>query len=174
MSEPIPYELLRTRRKTLALEITPDCRVLVRAPLRTSQKRIDQFVADHADWLETHLARQRQRRERHPEPTPEERAAYIRRAKDDLPGRVQKYAGLMGLFPTGITITGARTRFGSCSAKNRICFSWRLMQYPEPAIDYVVVHELAHIRHKNHGPAFYDCIARILPDWRDRRALLRE
>ena len=87
---------------------------------------------------------------------------------------MEQYASLMGLRPAGISITGARTRFGSCSAKNRICFSWRLMRYPEAAIDYVVVHELAHIRHKDHSPAFYDCIARILPDWRERRALLRE
>ena len=174
MSEAPSYELLRSKRKTLALEITADCRVLVRAPLRLSQKRIDQFVADHAGWVETHLARQQARRDRHPEPTEEERADCIRRARDYLPGRVEQYASLMGLRPAGISITGARTRFGSCSAKNRICFSWRLMGYPEAAIDYVVVHELAHIRHKDHSPAFYDCIARILPDWQERRALLRE
>ena len=75
MSEAPSYELLRSKRKTLALEITADCRVLVRAPLRLSQKRIDQFVADHAGWVETHLARQQARRDRHPEPTEEERAA---------------------------------------------------------------------------------------------------
>ena len=47
------------------------------------------------------------------------------------------------------------------------------MQYPEEAIDYVVVHELAHIRHKDHSRAFYDCVAQVMPDWRERRALLR-
>ena len=80
----------------------------------------------------------------------------------------------MGVQPAGIAITGARKRFGSCSGKNRICFSWRLMAYPEAAIDYVVVHELAHIRHKNHGPDFYAFVQEILPDWRERRALLRD
>ena len=80
----------------------------------------------------------------------------------------------MNLHPTGVTITGAEKRFGSCSAKNRICYSWRLMAYPEAAIDYVVVHELAHIRHKNHGKEFYACIESILPDWRTRRGLLKE
>ena len=79
----------------------------------------------------------------------------------------------MGLRPAGVTITGAEKRFGSCSAKNRICFSWRLMQYPEEAVDYVVVHELAHILHKNHGKAFYACVEEVLPDWRARRALLK-
>ena len=80
----------------------------------------------------------------------------------------------MGLHPTGLRITSARTRFGSCSAKNSICFSWRLMQYPDAAVDYVVVHELAHIREKNHGRAFYALVEQFLPDWRERRALLKE
>ena len=79
----------------------------------------------------------------------------------------------MGLTPAGISITGAEKRFGSCSGKNRLCFSWRLMLYPPEAVDYVVVHELAHIRHKNHGRDFYALVASILPDYRQREALLR-
>ena len=98
----------------------------------------------------------------------------IRLAKETLPGKVEHYGRIMGLRPTGLTITGARKRFGSCSAKNRICFSWRLMQYPEEAVDYVVVHELAHIRHKDHSRNFYACVEEVLPDWRERRQLLRE
>ena len=66
--------------------------------------------------------------------------------------------------PAGVTITGARKRFGSCSAKNRLCFSWRLMGYPEEAIDYVVVHELAHIRHPDHSPAFHMRVRSFLPE----------
>lgn len=168
------YELIRSGRRTLALEITPDCRVLVRAPLKLSQKRIDDFVAAHQAWIANHLERQRQRQANHPEPTEEEREDCIRRAREELPGKVEKYAALMGLYPAGITITGARKRFGSCSGKNRVCFSWRLMRYPEEAIDYVVVHELAHIRHKDHSAAFYNCVAQVMPDWRERRALLKE
>ena len=80
----------------------------------------------------------------------------------------------MGLRPTGITITGARTRFGSCSPQNRLCFSWRLMEYPEDAIDYVVVHELAHLVHRNHGPEFHALVGSVLPDQDRRRAMLRE
>ena len=87
---------------------------------------------------------------------------------------MEHYARLMGVQPAGVRITGARTRFGSCSGSNRICFSWRLMDYPEAAVDYVVVHELAHIVHKNHGPQFWALVARYLPDWRARRALLRD
>lgn len=168
------YELVRSSRRTLAVEVTRDGRVVVRAPMRLSQKRIDAFVEEHAGWIAEHLEVQKRRRENHPEPTEAEQAEYIRRAKEVLPGKVARYSGIMGLYPTGITITGARKRFGSCSAKNRICFSWRLMMYPEEAVDYVVVHELAHIRHKDHSKVFYACVEEVLPDWRERRSLLRE
>ena len=79
----------------------------------------------------------------------------------------------MGLEPTGVKITSAKKRFGSCSAKNSICYSWRLMLYSKEAIDYVVVHELAHIAHKNHGPQFYALIEKYLPDYKEREKLLR-
>ena len=115
-----------------------------------------------------------QRQAAHPEPTEEERKALIRRAREILPPKVAHYAALMGVRPAGITITSARTRFGSCSGKNRLSFSWRLMDYPEEAIDYVVFHELAHIRHHDHSPAFYDLIASVMPDHKARRALLRK
>ena len=80
----------------------------------------------------------------------------------------------MGLTPAGVRITGAQKRFGSCSGQNRLCFSWRLMLYPPEAIDYVVVHELAHIHHHNHGPAFYALVEQYMPDYRQRQALLRQ
>lgn len=166
--------MIRSGRKTLAIEVTRDGRVVVRAPLRLSRKRIDAFVAEHEAWICAHLDIQRKRRENHPEPTEEQREALIRLAKEILPGKVERFGAVMGLHPTGLTITGAQKRFGSCSAKNRICFSWRLMMYPEEAVDYVVVHELAHIRHKDHSRAFYACVEEVLPDWRERRAMLKE
>ena len=88
--------------------------------------------------------------------------------------RVAYWAARMGVEPAGITITAARTRFGSCSGKNRLSFSLYLMDYPAEAIEYVVVHELAHIRHHDHSTAFYGEVARYLPDWRARRALLKK
>ena len=169
-----PYQLPRSARKTLSLEIRHDGRLVVRAPLRTTQRQIDEFIANHEAWIASNLEKQRLRREARPEPSDQEREALVRLAMERLPGRVAHFAAIMGLYPAGITITGARTRFGSCSGKNRICFSWRLMQYPEEAVDYVVVHELAHIRHKNHSPAFYACVEQVLPDWRERRQMLKD
>lgn len=167
------YTLIRSRRRTLAVEISRDCRVIVRSPLRTPRTVIDAFVSQRWDWIETHLQRRREYVQTHPPLAAEEVEALRRRAKEDLPPRVAHWAAIMGLTPTGIKITAARTRYGSCSGKNSLCFSLYLMQYPEEAIDAVVVHELAHIRHKNHSPAFYAEVERWLPDYRQRAQLLK-
>ena len=168
------YELVRSRRKTLAIEVDRTGRVVIRAPMRATGEQIERFVAAHADWIARAQARQRARLAAHPEPDEARRAELIRRAKEELPPKVAYYAQLMGVQPTGVRITSARTRFGSCSGKNSLCFSWRLMEYPEAAVDYVVVHELAHITHKNHGPRLWALVERYIPDYRARRALLRE
>ena len=171
----VDYELIRSSRRTLGLEITADLRVVVRAPYRCSRREIERFVASHAGWIERHLETQRERSERAAarQVTPEEEARLRALAAEVIPQRVAHYSRVMGLIPTGVRITGAQKRFGSCSGKNSLCFSWRLMQYPPEAIDYVVVHELAHIRHHNHSAAFHALVAQILPDHRERRALLR-
>lgn len=167
------YTLIRSRRKTLALQVTPDLRVVVRAPQRASRREIDRFVEAHVDWITQQLARQRQRAAERPPLTEADILALKAKAKAELPPLVERYSQLMGLTPTGVKITRAKTRYGSCSPKNSLCFSCLLMRCPLPAIEYVVVHELAHIRHKNHGAAFYALVESFLPDYRDRKKLLR-
>ena len=167
------YEIIRSRRKTLALEITRDCRVLVRAPMRLSAAAIKAFVEKHAGWIDRHLARQRkQAASAPPEPTVEEIAALKAAARAILPEKVAYWSHRMGVTPTGIKITTARKRYGSCSGKNSLCFSCFLMNCPEEAIDLVVVHELCHIREKNHGPRFYALLSHYLPDHAERKKLL--
>ncbi len=165
------YTLIRSRRKTLAIEIDREGRLIVRAPLRCPMKEIQRFLAEKQRWIADHQARMAARRQAHPDPTPAEEAALREKARTMLPPLVARYAAVMDVRPAGITITGAKTRFGSCSPQNRLCFSFRLMGWPPPAIEYVVVHELAHIRHKNHGPDFYREIEAVLPDWKSRAAL---
>lgn len=166
------YTVLRSRRRTLSLEVKSDASVVVHAPLKLPQAAIDQFVASHEAWLQKALAKRLAYNAAHPEPTDEERKALIAKAKSDLPQRVAYWSRVMGLSPNGIRITSAKTRFGSCSGKNTLSFSWYLMRYPEEAIDYVVVHELAHIRHHNHSPAFHALVAQYVPDWKERKKLL--
>lgn len=169
-----PYELIRSRRKTLALEITKDCRVVVRAPLRLSKKQIQAFVERHEDWIAIHLERQRQKAAQQPlPPTQEEIEALKARARLELPPKVVFWSEKMGVTPTGFKVTTARKRYGSCSGKNSLCFSCFLMNCPEEAVELVVVHELCHIREKNHGPRFYALLAQYLPDYRERKKLLK-
>lgn len=166
------YNIIRSGRRTMALEITRDCKILVRVPYSVSQESIDRFITAHSSWLQKSMARMQERALVHPDPSLEKVEAYRKKAKEYISFRVAYYSKIMNLFPTGITITGAKTRFGSCSGKNRLSFSWRLMEYPLEAIDYVIVHELAHIVFKNHGSEFYALIATYLPDWRQRKQLL--
>lgn len=166
------YELIRSNRRTVAVEITRDGRVLVRAPRRLSQAGIDAFLLRHKTWIAHQLARCRANPPP-PEPTAEEIAALKEQAWAVLPGKMETWARRMGVIPTGLKITSARKRYGSCSGKNSLCFSCFLMNCPEAAIDLVVVHELCHIRVKNHGPAFYALLERYLPDYQERKKLLK-
>ena len=168
------YAVLRSRRRTMALEVTREGAALVRAPYRASVADIARFVEAHRAWLDKHMARRQAYLASHPAPTPQQIEAWRQQARAVLPGRVACWAARMGVQPAGITITAARTRFGSCSGKNRLSFSLYLMDYPAEAIEYVMVHELAHIRHHDHSPAFYAEVEKYLPDWRARRELLKK
>ncbi len=163
------FELIRSGRKTVALEITRDGRLLVRAPQRMKYDDILAFVRSHGQWIESHLPKAQQNITQTADPS-----ALRRRAAALIPERVRYWSGMMGLTPGDVKITGAKTRFGSCSARDSLCFSFYLAAYPMDAVDYVVVHELAHICYKNHGAEFYRLIARYLPDYRRREALLKQ
>ena len=168
------YDLIRSRRRTLALEITEDCRIVVRAPRTLSQVYIDSYVEKHAAWIRRHMEIQRRRADaRPPAPTEAELAMLKARAQEVLPPKIAYWSGKMGVSPTGFRVTTARRRYGSCSAKNSLCFSCFLMNYPDAAIELVVVHELCHIREKNHGPRFYAMLACYLPDYKERKKLLQ-
>ena len=166
------YKIIRSKRKTISIEIKKDKTVTVRAPLRATDEYIEKVVKSKKSWIEKHLE---SISEYAPEPilTPKQIEAFIAEAHQKLPEKVRYYSMLMKVVPTKITVTGARTRFGSCSGKNSICFSYHLMRYPDKAIDYVVVHELAHIKHKNHSKDFYSFVARFMPDYKEREKLLK-
>ncbi len=165
--------LLRSRRKTMSMEITRDCRVLVRAPLQCPSSVILAFVHSHESWITTHFLRASEHAKAHPDPDVLEKERLIALARKKLPDLTARYAAVMGVKAKSVKITSAQQRFGSCSSMNGICYSWRLMAYPDRAIEYVVVHELAHIRFKNHSKEFYAFVETILPDWRERAALLK-
>ena len=99
---------------------------------------------------------------------------YRRLAKVHLKERVALYAKQMGVSPTAIKITSAKTRWGSCSSRRSINFSWRLIMACDDVIDYVVVHELAHLIQMNHSPRFWAIVEGVLPDYKGRQVRLKE
>jgi len=99
---------------------------------------------------------------------------YKRMAENILLKRVSYYSELMGLFPFSLKITNALKRYGSCSHKNSLCFSWRLVLAPPSIIDYVVVHELSHIKEKNHSKNFWRLVSKFIPDYKSKRVWLRK
>lgn len=165
----IEYNLKRSNRKSVSLSVDSQGRVNVRAPLFLPKRSIDSFVKSNETWI----AERREKISKIAAISPEREKQLRAEAAALLPGLTDSYAAKMGVRPAYVKITGAATRFGSCNAKNGICYSWRLMLYPREAIEYVVVHELAHIRQKNHSAAFYAEIARVMPDYKLRRALLK-
>ena len=165
------YRVIRSDRRTLAVEIERDGSVLVRAPKAAPTEDIDCFVEKHSGWIEVHRKRQLERLL--PPFSAEEERALRARAACELPARTARFAEKMGITYTGVRITSAKQRLGSCSSSGGISFSFRLMQYPDEVIDYVVVHELAHRKEMNHSRRFYAIVARYLPDYRRRVALLK-
>lgn len=99
---------------------------------------------------------------------------YKREAQETIARRLEYYSHRLGLFPKTIRITNAQFRWGSCSRENRLSFSWRVMMAPLAIVDYILIHELAHIKEKNHSKSFWGFLESILPDYRRRRLWLKE
>lgn len=166
------YTLIRSKRKSVSLEINKNGELIVRAPFFMPQWSIDIFVAEKQDWIRKTQAKIKER-PAEPELTKEELEALRKQAKEFILPRVSEWAKKMGVYPTAVRFTSAKTRWGSCSPKNSVSFSVRLMKKPPEAIEYVIVHELAHITEHNHSARFWNIVARYMPDYKKRRMLLK-
>lgn len=131
------------------------------------------FIAQAARPLEFRDSHFYLRRKDQPRAAQVFEAWYRNQARATVTQRVQYFAGLHGFVFRGIRISGARTRWGSCSSRGGLNFTWRLIQAPLPIIDYVVVHELAHLKVPNHSRAFWELVKNLLPDFAERRAWLK-
>ena len=99
---------------------------------------------------------------------------YKKEAKARITERIGHYSHRLDLFPKGIKITSAKYRWGSCSRDNRLCFSWRIIMASLSIIDYVLIHELIHIKEKNHSRRFWNELESIIPDYREHRLWLKK
>lgn len=212
----ISYELIRSKRKTLALYIR-DGRVEARAPLKMPQRDIEQFIASKEKWITGKLRNSMKqsakredfsldygskialRGEKYPISAKNDKRIgfdgecfympqnlvreeikrivihlYNAIAKDYISRRAAYYAKLTGFTPAAVKINNAKTRWGSCSGKNSINFSWRLIMAGDDIIDYVVVHEIMHIKAHDHSRKFWAAVEEVLPDYEARKYKLKE
>lgn len=197
-------EIIRSKRKTLALQIMPDASLIVRAPHRISLRAVHGFVREKLPWIreKQRIVRENDRspskkkfvageeflylgqrckfvpREGPPLHLPHARdrlvAWYRGRALEVIGPRVKQLADQAGLRCARVGITGARHRWGSCSLKGSLNFSWRLVMAPLWVIDYVVAHELAHLEQANHSRAFWEKVEGLYPRYRQARKWLRK
>ena len=211
------YNLIRSNRKTIAIHITKDAQVEVRAPLKAKQKDIDDFVASKKEWIKKNRKKVSETQESKLNfeinygdrirligktyPLIEEKGSgmgfngfcfylpsglssrerksavihlYKNLAKEVLTERTLVYGKTLGLVPKAVKVNDAKTRWGSCSSKGSINFSWRLIMAEGDVIDYVIVHELAHLREMNHSSRFWAVVESILPDYKKRKKKLKE
>ena len=166
------YKIIYSKRKTLELRIVDGVPV-VRAPMRTKRSIIDIFVREHENWIIKNINKQKEKEAMIASLTDADIKMLKTAAKVYFKEKVLYYSNIMNLNPSRVTITSAMKRFGSCSSTGNISFSYRLMLYPEEAREYVVVHELAHLREMNHSRNFYRIIESILPDYKERKRLLK-
>ena len=171
------FEIIRSNRRTISLEITLVGQVLVRAPRRMSESEIRAFVESKSTWLNKHL----QKKEKDMESLQEEgyfSAQEINRlvalAKQVIPEKVAYYARLMGVSYGRISIRKQKTRWGSCSREGNLNFNCLLMMAPPEVLDYVVIHELSHRMEMNHSARFWAQVEKAMPDYRVPRKWLKE
>ena len=168
--------LKRSGRKTLSVELKPDASLIVRAPLGVPEERIFSFLEEHRTWIESRRGKLLERIEAMPSDALSDEAIrkLANEAVRDIPIRVRHFAPLVGVTYGRITIRNQKTRWGSCSAKKNLNFNCLLMLTPPEVRDYVVVHELCHIREMNHSARFWAQVERVLPDYRVQVRWLRE
>lgn len=176
MGQSIDIQLIRSRRKSIGIQVKPDGRIIVRAPLMMPRSEIDRFVSDSSGWIEKQLARLRKAQAAIPinKLSDDELDALRKKAKQVIPARVEHYARLLGVSYGRITIRCQHTKWGSCSSAGNLNFNCLLMLAPDEVIDSVVVHELCHRLEMNHSQRFYAHVTRVFPQYQQCRRWLRD
>jgi predicted metal-dependent hydrolase len=209
-------KIVRSRRRTIALIVTPDARLIIRAPLRAPDAMINAAIREKSGWILKKICEMKGRPQvithayeegeifwflGRPYPLhltddpgagiqrtdrlsvsrtirPDIRRGiqhwYMTEAHKEIHSRCMWFSMMTGYSPTSVRITDATQRWGSCNHRGGLNFSWRLIQAPLEIVDYVIVHELVHLRQPDHSPKFWAKVEGLMPDYKRRREWLRE
>ncbi len=175
---PVQLDVRRSARaRRLRLTVTPGRDPIVTVPARTSKRALLRFVSANAGWLAERLAEAGDATARARGlalvGAPASERWYRAEARRRIEASVAQHAAALDIPYARIAIRDQRTRWGSCSTSGTLSFNWRLVVAPERVLDYVVVHELLHVREPNHSKAFWGLLDRHRPAWRDEAAWLR-
>lgn len=145
-------EIRQQRRKSLAMRVKPDGTVVVSIPtwVKPSHPQVKKFIKDGLAKLERHIPAEK--------PQPRHDAPTVR-------ARVKHWAAQMGLAPKRITLREMTRKWGSCSSNGNITLNTALFYVPDHLLDYIIVHELAHMTHFDHGPQFWALVGQYVPDY---------
>lgn len=171
-------QIIKTRRKTVSLEVKRDGSVIVRAPLRMPQREIQEFIESHRSWIEHKCRLMEKRRAQSVStgapPVDEISGKEWKKIREAFADRVDYYCKKMDVQVGRITIRNQKTRWGSCSAKGNVNFNYQLYYMPPELMNYVIVHELAHRRHMDHSVLFWEEVARYCPEYAVYRNQLKK
>ncbi|MBP0059661.1 M48 family metallopeptidase [Anaerobutyricum soehngenii] len=171
--------VIRSNRKTVAIQVNSNLSVTVRAPRSVSEKDIEEILKKKEAWISKHIEKIKETKERfEAEPTEkltrEKVIALADEALKVIPERVEYFAKVIGVTYGKITVRNQKTRWGSCSSKGNLNFNCLLMLAPPEVLDYVVVHELCHRKQMNHSKAFWLEVEKVLPNYKEVRKWLKE
>lgn len=170
-------EIIKSKRKTIALQVIDSETVRVRAPYRVSKKFIQEFVEKNNEWILRKLQEAKEKEARASEVRPLsdiEIEELAKRAREVFVRKVEHFAPLVGVDWNKVTIRKQKTRWGSCSDKGNLSFNVALMRAPIEVLDYVVVHELCHRIELNHSKKFWSEVERVFPDYRECEKWLKK
>jgi predicted metal-dependent hydrolase len=172
---PDPVFVRHPRARRYLIRVEDDGRVRVTVPRWGSKREAAAFAEREYAWIEKQRARLAgQRAAPAREPMPKEIERELRnRAKRELPGRLLELAARHALTVTRVSVRNQRWRWGSCSRSGHICLNWRLVQMPDAVRDYVMIHELMHLRRMDHSPKFWKLVEAACPTFQTSRAYLR-
>ena len=173
--DPPTFYVRHPRARRYVVRVRADGTVRVTIPRWGSKRDAQAFAEAQREWIGRQLARMADERTAVKETLAPEDVRELRtRAERELPGRLTELAREHGLTVTGISVRNQKSRWGSCSPNGRICLNWRLVRMPDWIRDYVMIHELMHLKRLDHSPAFWRLVAGACPGYEDARRWLRE